>query len=162
MSSCLGAACRKQPAARPRQSRSRTIEIVGPWPQRSAADTRAGSIPTRSDIVSSTARSCASRGACHCTQLVNLRYRRSLLGRITVPSRAADASMRRVSAEVHGRVDSRFARVRDAFAHNFAERGELGASLCLIVAGRTAVDLWGGFADAARERPWREHTIVMV
>jgi CubicO group peptidase (beta-lactamase class C family) len=70
--------------------------------------------------------------------------------------------MRRVSAEVHGRTDPRFARVRDAFARNFAARGELGASLCVIVQGRTAVDLWGGFADAARERPWREDTIVMV
>ena len=74
----------------------------------------------------------------------------------------ADASMRRVTTEIHGRVDPRFARVRDAFARNFAERGELGASLCVIAAGRTAVDLWGGFADPARERPWREDTLVMV
>lgn len=63
---------------------------------------------------------------------------------------------------IHGRVDPSFAPVRDAFARNFAERGELGASLCVIVAGRTAVDLWGGFADPAREQPWREDTLVMV
>ena len=34
--------------------------------------------------------------------------------------------------------------------------------MCVVVAGRTAVDLWGGFADPARERPWREDTLVMV
>jgi CubicO group peptidase (beta-lactamase class C family) len=66
------------------------------------------------------------------------------------------------AAEVLGRVDPRFARVRDAFARNFAERGELGASFCAIAGGRTVVDLWGGFADPARERPWREDTLVMV
>jgi len=63
---------------------------------------------------------------------------------------------------IHGRVDPRFMRVRDAFARNFAERGELGASLVAIVDGRAVVDLWGGHADPARERPWREDTLVMV
>src|SRR5262245_38900551 len=74
----------------------------------------------------------------------------------------ADASMRRVSTGIHGRVDPRFARVREEFARNFAERGELGASVCVVAAGRAVVDLWGGFADLARERPWREDTLVMV
>ena len=63
---------------------------------------------------------------------------------------------------ISGRVDARFARVRDEFARNFAERGELGASLCAFVDGQRVVDLWGGFADPARERPWREDTLVMV
>ena len=67
-----------------------------------------------------------------------------------------------MNAEIHGHADARFARVRDEFARNFAERGELGASLCAIAGGRTVVDLWGGFADPARERPWREDTLVMV
>jgi CubicO group peptidase (beta-lactamase class C family) len=67
-----------------------------------------------------------------------------------------------VSAPIEGRVDPRFARVRDEFARNFADRGELGASLCAFAGGRKVVDLWGGTADPARERPWREDTIVMV
>jgi CubicO group peptidase (beta-lactamase class C family) len=67
-----------------------------------------------------------------------------------------------VAHEIHGRVDARFEPVRDAFARNFTERDELGASVCVIAAGRTLVDLWGGFADAARARPWREDTLVMV
>src|SRR5258706_12460289 len=79
----------------------------------------------------------------------------------SIPVRG-DASMRRVSAEIHGSVDPRLARVRDAFARNFAELGEIGASVCVIANGRTAVDLWGGFADPAAERPWTEDTLVMV
>ncbi|HKA15172.1 MAG TPA: serine hydrolase domain-containing protein, partial [Myxococcota bacterium] len=67
-----------------------------------------------------------------------------------------------MSTGIHGRVDPRFARVREEFARNFAERGELGASVCVIASGRTVVDLWGGHADPARERPWREDTLVMV
>jgi len=67
-----------------------------------------------------------------------------------------------VTTGIHGHVDDRFARVRDAFARNFAERGEIGASFCAIVSGRRVVDLWGGFADPAAERPWAEDTLVMV
>jgi len=70
--------------------------------------------------------------------------------------------MRLMTTGIHGSVDPRFARVRDAFARNFAERGEIGASLCVIANGRIAVDLWGGFADAAAQRPWAEDTLVMV
>lgn len=64
--------------------------------------------------------------------------------------------------EIHGRVDARFAPVRDELARNFAERGEVGASICVIADGRTVVDLWGGLADATGRRPWAEDTLVMV
>jgi CubicO group peptidase (beta-lactamase class C family) len=67
-----------------------------------------------------------------------------------------------MTPEIQGRVDDRFARVRDAFARNFAEHGEIGASFCAIVGGRTVVDLWGGFADPTAQRPWTEGTLVMV
>jgi CubicO group peptidase (beta-lactamase class C family) len=63
---------------------------------------------------------------------------------------------------IQGRCDPRFARVRDEFARNFAERGEIGASLCAIVGGRAVLDLWSGFADPAAQEPWTEHTLVMV
>ncbi|MEY3691385.1 MAG: hypothetical protein RJB57_1041, partial [Actinomycetota bacterium] len=32
----------------------------------------------------------------------------------------------------------------DAFRRNFTDNGELGASLCVRIDGRTVVDLWGG------------------
>jgi CubicO group peptidase (beta-lactamase class C family) len=52
--------------------------------------------------------------------------------------------------------------VRDAFAENFAERGEVGAAVCVIVEGRTVVDLVGGWADEWRSRPWTPDTLVDV
>ena len=57
--------------------------------------------------------------------------------------------------EVHGVCDSRFAAVRDAFAENFASRGEIGAAVAAVVDGETVVYLGGGHSDAARSRPWR-------
>ena len=49
---------------------------------------------------------------------------------------------------IEGLCDRRFAAVRDAFASNFVERGEVGAAVAVSVAGRVVVDLWGGWADA--------------
>jgi CubicO group peptidase (beta-lactamase class C family) len=52
--------------------------------------------------------------------------------------------------------------VRDAFATNFAERGEVGAAVCVYLHGKKVVDLWGGLADGETGRPWVEDTIVMT
>lgn len=65
-------------------------------------------------------------------------------------------------AQVHGHCDPRFAAVRTTFEANFRERGELGAAVTVTVGGRTVVDLWGGWADAARSRPWERDTLVNV
>jgi CubicO group peptidase (beta-lactamase class C family) len=65
-----------------------------------------------------------------------------------------------VTETVHGACDPRFAAVRDAFAANLEE--EIGAALVVKVGGATVVDLWGGWADAARTRPWRPGTVVDV
>ncbi|PWG14805.1 EstA family serine hydrolase [Streptomyces sp. V2] len=64
--------------------------------------------------------------------------------------------------EVHGHCDDRFAAVRAAFEENFRERGELGAAVTVFVAGQPVADLWGGWADAARTRPWERDTVVNV
>src|SRR3954447_6184898 len=60
---------------------------------------------------------------------------------------------------VSGHCDPGFERVRDAFAGNFTERGEVGAAVYVSVGGRVVVDLVGGWADDARTRPWRDDTI---
>lgn len=52
--------------------------------------------------------------------------------------------------------------MRAALRENLAERGELGAAVAVIVDGRAVVDLWCGWADEARSRPWREDTLVNV
>lgn len=64
--------------------------------------------------------------------------------------------------DVEGFVHDRFAAVRDVFAANLASGADLGASCCVTVAGETVVDIWGGFADEARTRPWARDTIVNV
>lgn len=64
--------------------------------------------------------------------------------------------------EIHGACDRRFQAVSEAFAENFATRGEVGAAVAVSVDGKVVVDLWAGHADAARTRPWERDTIVNV
>jgi|SRR5579883_1200334 CubicO group peptidase (beta-lactamase class C family) len=61
---------------------------------------------------------------------------------------------------VAGHCDARFRSVREAFEQNMAERGEVGAAVAVTLHGEPVVDLWGGWTDEARTRPWREDTIV--
>jgi CubicO group peptidase (beta-lactamase class C family) len=63
---------------------------------------------------------------------------------------------------VDGTCDPRFAQVREEFERNLAERGEVGASVCVTVDGATVVDLWGGVAEPASGRPWTSDTIGHV
>ena len=64
--------------------------------------------------------------------------------------------------EVQGQCDSRFSAVEEAFRENFASKGEVGSSTAVYAGGKLVVDLWGGYADAARTRPWEHDTIVTV
>lgn len=66
------------------------------------------------------------------------------------------------SATVHGVCDDRFAAVREAFERNFHEHGEIGAAVTVLLAGRPVADLWGGWADPGRTRPWQRDTLVNV
>jgi CubicO group peptidase (beta-lactamase class C family) len=61
---------------------------------------------------------------------------------------------------ISGQCDAKFMAVREAFACNFAERGEVGAAVCVVVDGRIVVDLVGGWADEACERAWQADTLV--
>ncbi|MCX5189747.1 serine hydrolase [Streptomyces sp. NBC_00268] len=70
--------------------------------------------------------------------------------------------MTRPAPLVHGHCDARFAAVRTAFEENFQGRDELGAAVAVTLDGETVVDLWGGWADAARTRPWERETLVNV
>jgi CubicO group peptidase (beta-lactamase class C family) len=64
--------------------------------------------------------------------------------------------------EISGACDPQFAAVRDTLAENFAERGELGAAVAVYYEGEKVVDLWGGWMDPARTRPWREDTMCLM
>lgn len=63
---------------------------------------------------------------------------------------------------VHGEVAPGFEPVRQAFERNFAERGEVGAAVSVVLRGRCVVDLWGGVADPWSGRPWQEDTLALL
>ena len=63
---------------------------------------------------------------------------------------------------IQGVCDPRFETVKEAFAQNFADYGEVGAAVAVMVGGRLVVDLWAGHADAALSRSWQQDTIVNV
>ena len=66
-----------------------------------------------------------------------------------------------MDTQVHGQVADGWEPVRAAFEANFADRGEVGASVCLTHEGETVVDLWGGTIDK-EGTPWDEDTLVTV
>jgi CubicO group peptidase (beta-lactamase class C family) len=61
-----------------------------------------------------------------------------------------------------GTVDPAFAPVADVFEDFLASGQETGAAVAAYVGGRRVVDLWGGWADAARTRPWTPDTLVTI
>ncbi len=63
---------------------------------------------------------------------------------------------------ISGWNDPQFDAVREAFATNFAEHGELGAAVSVYLHGEPVVDLWGGWYTPEREREWDRNTLVNV
>src|SRR5262245_27164301 len=53
-------------------------------------------------------------------------------------------------------------RLKPLFQENLDKRGELGAAVSVWQNGKPIVDLYGGFCDASRERPWTADTFVLV
>lgn len=63
---------------------------------------------------------------------------------------------------ISGTADPRFAGVRAAYESCFADGLEHGGAVCVAVGGKIVVDLQGGFADAAKTKPWQPDTLVNV
>ena len=63
---------------------------------------------------------------------------------------------------VHGKCSPRFEPLRQLFTKNLNTGVDLGASVAVTIEGEFAVDLWGGWADVARTRPWNEDTLTLV
>ncbi|MGN6574058.1 MAG: serine hydrolase domain-containing protein [Nocardioides sp.] len=63
--------------------------------------------------------------------------------------------------QIHGTVDPRFETVRDSLAEVVAASSGTGSALAVWHDGAWVVDLWGGYADAARTRPWARDSVVM-
>ena len=64
--------------------------------------------------------------------------------------------------DISGQCDAPFGAVRDAFAANFVDHGDVGASVALVRHGEPVVDLWGGHLDVERTTPWERDTIINV
>lgn len=59
-------------------------------------------------------------------------------------------------------LDAILGRVREEFDANFAQRGEVGASVSIWMGQTEVCSLHQGFRDRARSIPWDEHTLVPV
>lgn len=68
--------------------------------------------------------------------------------------------------DIHGVCPPRFAAVKDAFAANFTEApeglNEQAARFSVCIGGETVVDLWAGWADAAKTVPYARNTLTPV
>jgi CubicO group peptidase (beta-lactamase class C family) len=65
-------------------------------------------------------------------------------------------------ADIKGTCDPRFDTVKTAFAQNFDQGLDVGASVAVVLEGELVVDLWGGYADEAQTHPWERDTIINV
>ncbi|MBF6191694.1 serine hydrolase domain-containing protein [Nocardia implantans] len=63
---------------------------------------------------------------------------------------------------IEGTADAGYQAVREAFAANFTEHGDIGAAVCVYRDGRPVVDLWGGTADPGTGRGWQRDTLQLV
>ncbi len=63
---------------------------------------------------------------------------------------------------VQGTCDQRFTAMRDLLRANLDSGADLGASVAVTLDGQPVVDLWGGWADTAKTRPWEADTITNV
>jgi CubicO group peptidase (beta-lactamase class C family) len=64
-------------------------------------------------------------------------------------------------AEIHGSYDNLFTAVPSVLA-TLLDAGDTGGAAAVYVDGEPVVDVWGGFTDGARTRPWQRDTIVNV
>ena len=64
--------------------------------------------------------------------------------------------------EVHGECDPKFNKVKETFQKLYKEDREIGSCFAVYQDGRPIVDLWGGYQDKDRTKPWEKETIVTV
>ena len=65
-------------------------------------------------------------------------------------------------AEVHGTCEPRFEPVRRVLSEQIDTGADLGASVAVFVHGEPVVDIWGGWADEDKTRPWERDTLTNV
>src|SRR5262245_66053635 len=63
-------------------------------------------------------------------------------------------------AEIHGVCAEEFRKVQETLNASLESGGDIGASAAVFIDGEPVVDIWAGFVDEARTRPWERDTIV--
>ncbi len=63
---------------------------------------------------------------------------------------------------IQGTFDERFTKMSDLLAASIESGGDLGASVAVTIDGKPVVDIWGGWADSEKTRPWERDTITNV
>jgi CubicO group peptidase (beta-lactamase class C family) len=63
-------------------------------------------------------------------------------------------------SKIQGTWTDEFSEVKDAFAKNLDSGEDIGASAAVFIDGEPVVDIWGGYFDETRTRPWERDTIV--
>lgn len=61
-----------------------------------------------------------------------------------------------------GEYEPEFRPAVDAFIGNYEVEEEIGSASALYVDGRKVFDIWAGFRDEAKTKPWRQDTIVCM
>ncbi len=67
-----------------------------------------------------------------------------------------------MTSAVQGHIDPRFDKVAEALAEELGSGAEVGAAIAIDIDGESVLDIWGGYADAAKTIPWGEDTIINV
>ncbi len=65
-------------------------------------------------------------------------------------------------ADIQGTCEAKFDGVRRALSNSLDTGADVGASVAVYVHGEPVVDIWGGYADAAKTKPWESDTITNV
>ena len=65
-------------------------------------------------------------------------------------------------ADIQGTWDEQYAGVATTLAASLDAGTDVGAAVAVFAGGEPVVDIWGGFADPGRTRPWERDTITNV
>jgi len=64
--------------------------------------------------------------------------------------------------EVHGHCDEHFSSVKKHLSTTSEIVGDVGASFAATIGGRFVIDIWAGYADTGRTRPWKRDTLACL
>ena len=63
---------------------------------------------------------------------------------------------------IHGECDPQFSKVKETFEKLYQEDREIGSCFAVYKDGNPLVNLWGGFQDKDKTKPWQKDNLVTV